>query len=217
LTYTPLPSPNAIQEFKVSTSLYDATQGRNGGGNINAILKSGTDQYYFDAWEYMRNTDLDANDFFLNAAGSPRPRIQQNIFGADAGGPLGSRAQLGYFYVNYQGTRQRSGDSLGTFINTKIHVLPADRSAASLASAFSSPAVGTACPAQTITASQVDPVALALLNFKSKQFGGDANGYLIPSVPGTPGVTVNPNTCAPTLNTGPLVLSEVGRFTDEPN
>jgi hypothetical protein len=58
-------------------------------------------------------------------------------------------------------------------------------------------------------------VALALLNFKSKQFGGDANGYLIPSVPGTPGVTVNPNTCAPTLNTGPLILSEVGRFTDD--
>ncbi len=42
LTYTPLPSPDAIQEFKVSTSLYDATQGRNGGGNINATLKSGT-------------------------------------------------------------------------------------------------------------------------------------------------------------------------------
>ena len=48
LTYTPLPSPDAIQEFKVSTSLYDATQGRNGGGNINATLKSGTAKFHGD-------------------------------------------------------------------------------------------------------------------------------------------------------------------------
>ncbi len=65
LTYTPLPSPDAIEEFKVSTSLYDSTQGRNGGGNINATLKSGTLQFHGDAWEYFRNTALDADDFFL--------------------------------------------------------------------------------------------------------------------------------------------------------
>jgi hypothetical protein len=86
LTYTPLPNPDAIEEFKVSTSLYDATQGRNGGGNINAILKSGTSSYHFDAWEYFRNTELDANNWFLNQAGDPRPVIKQNIFGGDAGG-----------------------------------------------------------------------------------------------------------------------------------
>ncbi|MGB9360358.1 MAG: carboxypeptidase regulatory-like domain-containing protein, partial [Candidatus Sulfotelmatobacter sp.] len=59
LTYTPLPSPDAIEEFKVSTSLYDATQGRNGGGNINASLKSGTNHFHGDLWEYFRNTVLD--------------------------------------------------------------------------------------------------------------------------------------------------------------
>jgi hypothetical protein len=214
LTFTPVPDPDSIEEFRVVTSLADASQGRNGGGNINAILKSGTDRYHFDAWEYVRNTSLDANDFFLNAAGSPKPRIQQNIFGGDAGGPLGSRAQLGYFYLNYQGTRQRSGDSPGTFINTEFPVLPAERSAASLAAMFSSPATAS-CPAQTIGANQIDPVALALLNFKSQQFGGDANGFLLPSLPGTPGVTVNPTTCAPAINTASLVLSEVGRFTDD--
>ena len=92
LTYTPLPNPDAIDEFKVSTSLYDATQGRNGGGNINAILKTGTSQYHGDAWEYFRNTVLDANDFFLNAGGFKRPVIQQNIFGGDfrrKSGPFG--------------------------------------------------------------------------------------------------------------------------------
>jgi len=100
LTYTPLPNPDSIQEFKVSTSLYDASQGRNGGGNINATLKSGTSSLHGDLWEYFRNTSLDAPDYFLK-----RVVIQQNIFGDDLGGPVGPKARLGYFYVNYQGTR----------------------------------------------------------------------------------------------------------------
>jgi hypothetical protein len=218
LTYTPLPNPDAIDQFKVSTSLYDATQGRNGGGNINATLKSGTSQYHGDVWEYFRNTKLDANDFFLNAAKSPRPVIQQNIFGGDLGGKLDPSAKLGYFYVNYQGTRQRSGASAGTFINTTIPVLPADRSAASLAQAFSTPA-SPGCPALTIAASQIDSVALALLNAKSNQFGGGANAFLFPAVPGTPGViqAFNPatNSCAFTVNTGAFIVSRPGKFTDD--
>src|SRR5258706_10371805 len=116
LTFTPIPDANAIQEFKVSTSLYDATQGRNGGGNINAVLKSGTLKYHFDVFEYFRNTDLDANDFFLKSHGLARPDIKQNIFGGSLGGPVGPKAQLGFFFVNYQGIRQRSGDSPGTII-----------------------------------------------------------------------------------------------------
>ena len=199
LTYTPLPNPDSIQEFKVSTSLYDATQGRNGGGNINATLKSGTANFHGDLWEYFRNTVLDANDLFLNRAGLPRPVIQQNIFGGDLGGPIGSKAKLGYFYVNYQGTRQRSGASPGTYINTSIPVIPADRSAANLLATF--------FPNGGLTS--IDPVALALLNFKSNQFGGGAGGYLLPTVPGTPGFTNGQ------LNFGPLILSSAGKFTDD--
>jgi len=215
LTFTPIPDANAIQEFKVSTSLYDATQGRNGGGNIDAVLKSGTNKYHVDAWEFFRNTDLDANDFFLNGAGQPRPRMQQNIFGADGGGPVGRNAQLGYLYLNYQGSRQRSGGSPGTLINATIPVLPADRSAASLESAFSFPGSAN-CPAETLT--QIDPVSLALLNAKGSQFGGDANGFLFPSLPGTPGVTVtfDPATgnCSTSVNSATLTLAAVGRFTE---
>jgi hypothetical protein len=199
LTYTPLPNPDSIQEFKVSTSLYDATQGRNGGGNINATLKSGTASFHGDVWEYFRNTVLDANDFFLNSAGRPRPVIQQNIFGGDLGGPVGRKAKFGYFYVNYQGTRQRSGASPGTFINTSIPVIPSDRSAPNLLKTFF-PNGGVA---------SIDPVALALLNFKSNQFGGGGGGYLLPTVPGIPGFTNGQ------LNYGPLILSTTGRFTDD--
>jgi hypothetical protein len=199
LTYTPLPNPDAIDQFKVSTSLYDATQGRNGGGNINATLKSGTSQYHGDAWEYFRNTKLDANDFFLNAGGFKRPVIQQNIFGGDFGGKVDPSAKLGYFYVNYQGTRQRSGASAGTFINTTIPYVPlADRQSAMKLAADCGLPSGV----------RVDPVAFNLLNFKSNQFGGGAGGYLFPLPTNVPAST-------PCLTSVPFLLSRTGKFTDD--
>jgi hypothetical protein len=210
-TNVPLPNPDVIQEFKVQTSLYDASQGRNGGGNVNAILKSGSKEFHGDAYEFFRNDVLNANEFFLNAAGQKRPVVKQNIFGGSLGGPV-VKEKLGFFFVNYQGTRQRSALSPGTQINNPAFpILPADRSAANLAAIFSTPAAGT-CPAAPIT---IDPVSQALLNFKSNQFGGDANGFLIPSLPGTPGVNVDPTTCAVSLNSAPLILNKAGKYTDD--
>ena len=72
-TNVPLPNPDVIQEFKVQTSLYDASQGRNGGGNVNAILKSGTRELHGDVYEFFRNDVLNANEFFLNRQGLARP------------------------------------------------------------------------------------------------------------------------------------------------
>ena len=205
LTYTPVPNPDDIQEFKVGTSLYDATQGRNGGGNINAILKSGTSSFHGDLWEYFRNTSLDADDFFIG-----RFRLQQNIFGGDLGGPVGPKAKFGYFYVNYQGTRQRSGDSLGTYIsNAGLPVLPTDRSCQSLVSAFFPNGVPAYANAGNGDCG-LDPVAFNLLNAKGTQFGpGIGGGWLIPSLAGTPGATNG----AP--NTGALSLSVPGRYRDD--
>ena len=201
LTYTPVPNPDSIQEFKVGTSLYDASQGRNGGGNINAIFKSGASSFHGDLWEYFRNTSLDADDFFIG-----RFRLQQNIFGGDFGGPVGPKAKFGYFYVNYQGTRQRSGDSLGTYISgAPVPVLPQNRSEANLLSTFF---CGAACGGATATA--IDPVALALLNAQGTQFGpGVGGGFLIPSVAGTPGFTNG------VMNTGSLTLSVPGSYRDD--
>jgi hypothetical protein len=191
LTYTPLPNPDSIQEFKVSTSLYDATQGRNGGGNINATLKTGTSTFHGDAWEYFRNTALDAQDYFLK-----KVVIKQNIFGGDFGGPLGSKAKLGYFYVNYQGVRQRSGASPGTFINTSIPYVPLrDRQSPSL--------MATDCG---ITS--VDAVAFNLLSFKSNQFGGGAGGYLFP-------LPTNASPATPCLTPVPFLVTDPGKFTDD--
>ena len=107
LTNTPLPSPDVVQEFKVQTSLYDASQGRNGGGMVNAVLRSGTNEWHGDAFEFFRNNVLNANDFFLNRAVQPRPVLKQNIFGGSIGGPLGSEGKFGYIFGNYQGTIER--------------------------------------------------------------------------------------------------------------
>src|SRR5205807_4476046 len=103
---------------------------------------------------------------------------------------------MGFFFVNYQGTRQRSGDSPGTLISTFIPYVPAsDRGAANaaqLASDFNVPSA--------------DPVAVNLLAFQSNQFGAPANGYLYPM----------PNAPAGTLP-GDLVqftVSKPGKFTD---
>src|SRR5438309_3536970 len=168
-TNVPLPNPDVVGEFKVQTSLYDASQGRNGGGNVNAILKSGTKTFHGDAYEFFRNDKLNANEYFQNRAGQPRPSVKQNIFGGSLGGPVVNE-KFGFFFVNYQGTRQRSALSPGTQINNPAFpILPADRSAANLASIFSTPASGS-CPAAPIA---IDPVMQALLNFKSNQFGGD--------------------------------------------
>ena len=177
LTNTPLPSPDAIGEFRVQTSLYDATQGRNGGGNINAILKTGTLQFHGSAFEFLRNTALDANEWFLKSDGEARPDVKQNIFGGGVGGPVSPKGLLGLFYLNYQGTRQTSGLSNGTIIQSSIPVLPADRSAQSLVDTFFPSTLYSG-----VTASLIDPVALKLLNFASNQFG---SSQLIPTVAGT--------------------------------
>ncbi len=200
LTNTPLPNPDVVQEFKVQTSLYDASQGRNGGGNINAIMKSGALDFHGDAYEFFRNTVLDANEYFLKGSGSPRPVIQQNIFGGSLGGPVIPGGKLGFFFVNYQGTRQRSGDSPGTLISTFIPYIPAaDRGTspaaeASLAADFGVPTA--------------DPVAVSLLAFQSNQFGAPANGYLFPLPSTVPAGTLPGNLVQ-------FTVSKPGKFTDD--
>src|SRR6266436_596618 len=207
-TYVPLPNPDVIQEFKVQTSLYDASQGRNGGGNVNAILKSGTKEIHGDVYEYFRNDVLNANEYFLNKEGQARPSVKQNIFGGRLGGPVG-REKWGYFFVNYQGTRQRSGLSPGTFISSNIPLLPADRSPASLESVFGLPSIdpilsntgGTGLLQRLDTTGQFGPKS-AFLIASGQVAAGCTSGC-------TPGLTNG------TVNTGAFALSKPGKFTDD--
>jgi len=167
-----VPSPEAIQEFKVQTNLYDAQSGRSGGANIALVTKSGTDDFHGSAFEFFRNTDLNANNFFFNSTGTGRPVLNQNQFGATLGGPI--KRQKTFFFLSYQGTRQVNGYSGSTSLT--LPAIPLDRSAAAIGKAFAGakPKNGTLTVAAD--GSNINPVALALLNLKN------ADGtYVIPS------------------------------------
>jgi len=111
-----VPNPDAIQEFKIQTSTYDATYGRNPGANVNVVTKSGTNSWHGTAFEFFRNADLNANDFFYNRdtcrtqyAGQSCPKqvFNQNQFGGVLGGPI-KKDKL-FIFGSYQGTRTRDG------------------------------------------------------------------------------------------------------------
>ncbi|HLJ14911.1 MAG TPA: carboxypeptidase-like regulatory domain-containing protein [Bryobacteraceae bacterium] len=111
-SYSVLPPVDAIQEFKIQTSAFNAEFGRAGGGVLNASIKSGTNQYHGDAWEFLRNDKLDAPDFFENAGGLPKGEFRRNQFGGTIGGPvliprLYNGKDKTFFFADYQGTRIR--------------------------------------------------------------------------------------------------------------
>ncbi|HEV8038574.1 MAG TPA: TonB-dependent receptor [Bryobacteraceae bacterium] len=93
---------DAIQEFKVQTSGYSAEFGRSGGAVINATIKSGTNAFHGTAFEFLRNSALDARGFF-EPADQPKAPFRQNQFGGTVGGPI--KRNKTFFFADYQGTR----------------------------------------------------------------------------------------------------------------
>jgi len=102
-----MPNPDAIAEFKIQTSTYDAGYGRNPGANVNVITKSGTNNFHGSAFEFFRNTALNANDWFLNRQGLPKPALNSNVYGGSFGGPV-KKDKL-FFFVSYQEIDQKNG------------------------------------------------------------------------------------------------------------
>ncbi len=98
------PSPDALAEFRVITSNFSAEYGRVGGAVVNAALRSGTNQYHATAWEFLRNTDLNAIGFTFSPAVFQKPTLQRNQFGATIGGPF-IKNKL-FFFGDYEGFRQ---------------------------------------------------------------------------------------------------------------
>lgn len=106
---------DAIQEFSVLTSNYSAEYGKTSGGVVNAITRSGTNSFHGDAYEFLRNSALDAPNFVDNASGTPKPPFRRNQFGASIGGPI--QKDRTFFFGDYEGVRQ----SLST---TQIATVP---------------------------------------------------------------------------------------------
>ena len=98
------PNPDAVAEFRLLTSNYTAEYGRNGGGIISVVTKSGTNQLHGSLFEFFRNRVLDANDYFNIPAAIPRLDLKRNQFGATLGGPIVKDKV--FFFLAYQGQRQ---------------------------------------------------------------------------------------------------------------
>jgi Carboxypeptidase regulatory-like domain len=190
-----IPNPDAIQEFKIQTSTYDASYGGHPGGNVNVVTRSGSNQFHGSVWEFFRNTDLNANSFFDNLdGGGVRQVLNQNQVGGSVGGPI-KKDKL-FFFADYQETRQKNGVSAGGSSSVFLFPLPEDRTAANVGAdlcpanhpgnpAYNTfvypiiPSVQVAC-----NGSNISPQSLALMNAKlsngSYYIPGNPNGVYGP-------------------------------------
>src|ERR1700722_726068 len=100
--YAVRPPVDAIQEFKVETNNYSAESGRSAGAVLNATIKSGSNQFHGNVWEFFRNDKLDAANFFENSGGIPKGEYRQNQFGFTFGGPI--RRDKTFFFMYYEVT-----------------------------------------------------------------------------------------------------------------
>ncbi|MGA9978469.1 MAG: TonB-dependent receptor [Candidatus Sulfotelmatobacter sp.] len=105
------PNPEAVEEFKLLENNYTAEYGRNGGGTISVVLKSGTNTLHGSLFEYLRNDAFNANDYIDNELGIPRQVLKRNQFGGVIGGPIMLGKLLNgkdrfFFFFGYQGQRQ---------------------------------------------------------------------------------------------------------------
>jgi len=106
-----LPPADAIREVKVLTSAYSAEYGRTSGGTVTMVINSGTDLYHGGVYEYFRNEDLNANNYFNNLRGQQRPQDRYNLFGAKLGGPIWipkiyKGKERTFFFFDYEGLRR---------------------------------------------------------------------------------------------------------------
>lgn len=177
-------NPDAIQEFKIQTSMYDAGYGRKPGANVNVVTKTGTNQFHGSAFEFFRNSALNANDFFRKQSppigGVPnnsRQVLNQNQYGGVFGGPI-KKDKL-FFFSSYQETWQKNGVAPQGYSAPTLPPIPGgDRTGpgfqAALGAAFC-PSAGHGFPGYgssggvqvACNGSNINPVALNLLRLKN--------------------------------------------------
>jgi hypothetical protein len=148
------PNPDALSEFKVETDNYSAQFGRSPGAVINAALKSGTNQFHGELWEFLRNTDLNSVGFFRPVGGGNLP-FNQNQFGAAFGGPIIKDKM--FFFADYEGFRRVYHQVLTATLPTPAQV-NGDFSGVS-GITLQNPLTGAAVPGNRIAASDFSPFA----------------------------------------------------------
>jgi hypothetical protein len=111
-----VPSVEGVEEFRIQTNSYSAEYGRSGGGILTIATKSGTNTLHGSVFEFVRNSKMDANNWFANASGNKLATFQRNEFGVSAGGPLVipkvyDGKNKSFWFVVYEGRRQRSAST----------------------------------------------------------------------------------------------------------
>jgi len=112
------PPPDSLQEFRIQTGTYSSEFGTSAGAVINASIKSGTNQFHGDVWEYLRNSSLDANSYFNNKDGIPRGHFTQNQYGATIGGPIIKNKT--FFFGDFQIFTSRKATSVVSTVPTPL-------------------------------------------------------------------------------------------------
>jgi hypothetical protein len=176
-----VPSPDALQEFRVQTNSLSAEYGRFGGAVVNLVHRSGTKEFHGVLYEFLRNDKFDSNTFFSNRNGRPKAPFRFNQFGFTLGGPLTPSRQTTFFFVNYEGTRTVNPGS-STFTAPTAAMKVGDFSG--IPDIVYDPATiqpnGTRLPfaGNRIPASRFNPVAVKLLSYYPDPTGpGLSNNY----------------------------------------
>jgi hypothetical protein len=175
----PLPAPHAIEEFNVATSLYDASSGDKGGGAVGLMFKTGSKDWHGEAYWQHRNDWLNANEWFTNNLNKRRQKFLQNVLGFSGSGPMPLLG--GFWFANVHGLRSRNGvNPNGSSTTVTSPSFPTAADGSTSAALLATGPFG-------LTAAQIDPTALAILNDKNSLYGGT---FLVPRA-GQPGCAVS--------------------------
>jgi len=177
------PSVDALAEFKLQTSTYSAEFGRSMGGVVNLQIKSGTNDFHGSAFEFLRNDRFDANNWFNNRAGRPKPEFSQHQFGGTLGGPIVKGKT--FFFANYQGMRIAQGL---TYLSTVPSELMRQGNFSEIGRPIYDPLTGQPFPGNIIPQNRWDPASRNILDQfipapnaagSRNSFGQTVNNYLI--------------------------------------
>jgi hypothetical protein len=213
-TGIPIPSTDAIAEFKVQTSTYDASYGRNPGANVTVSTKSGANDFHGSAFENFRNSVLNADDFFyLKTPAYPHQVLDQNQFGGTIGGPI-KKDKL-FFFFSYRGTRGKNGvapqgETFGALLPTSLDPYAAIGSRGMCNAPVSVPdleTIAAACPstgagspgalAQAFATAMgiANPVSLRIFQLTTGKNAGVPTNYYIPAPSSDPRFCTEAGVC----------------------
>jgi carboxypeptidase family protein len=181
---------DAVAEFSILTTNYSAEYGRTSGGVISAITKTGTNQFHGSAYEFIRNSALDAANFFDNASGQGKPPLRRNQYGGSAGGPI--QKDKTFIFGDYEGVKQALG-------STVIDNVPSAAAVSGLLY-YSPPAPGSSTPQFPS-----DCIATAVTNQCKVNVDPNATKFLTNFIP-----LADPSTIKPDPTTG--LIPNAGQF-----